>query len=260
MNLSPFLAALATRVPLADTTRALFGQLGYPTDRQNDLEESTWAEFEVNYIQDNPRAASFDQAKARVSEWAEVDLAFQLAQADLTDALTKDRHQLGIMFEEKRRVDVRNVQAWLVFSIRLTGAAYSRAELAALTREMNKLFNGPALVLMTYGPDTGKRAALAVIHRRLNKQDGSRDVLEKVSLLKDINLTNPNRAHLDILADLSLATLKSQHPSLQTFADLYRAWHQTLDTQALNNRFYRELRNWYFWAMEKSRVSFGCGA
>ena len=247
MNLTPTLAALATSTPLAESTRALFEELGYPTDRQQELDEPTWPEFESAYVLDRALGAGFDRDKARVTEWAEVDLAFQLVQADLTGALKQDRSQLGIVFEERRQVDVRDVKSWLVFSLRLTGTSYSRAELAALTREINRLFRGPALVLITYGPG---KAALAVIHRRLNKQDDSRDVLEKVSLLKDIDLEKPNRAHLDILADLSLTALKSQHPSMQTFADLYRAWHQTLDTQALNNRFYRELRNWYYWAVE----------
>ena len=247
MNLPVMLAALAAPTPVANSTRSLFSELGYPTDRQQALDMPTWTEFEATYVLDRELGAGFDRDRARVSEWAEVDLAFQLAQADLTDALTQDRRQLGLVFEEARQVDVREVQAWLVFSLRLTGSSYSRAELAALTREVNRLFRGPALVLLTYGPG---KAALAVIHRRVNKQDGSRDVLEKVTLLKDIDLAKPNRAHLEILADLSLARLRGQHPAMHTFAELYRAWQQTLDTQLLNNRFYRELRNWYFWAVE----------
>ena len=44
----------------------------------------------------------------------------------------------------------------------------------------------------------------SIINRRLNKKDESKDVLEKVTLIKDIDFAEPHRAHIEILADLSL--------------------------------------------------------
>ena len=39
------------------------------------------------------------------------------------------------------------------------------------------------------------------------KRDPARDVLEKVSLIKDISIANPHRGHLDVLASFSLDEL-----------------------------------------------------
>lgn len=38
-----------------------------------------------------------------------------------------------------------------------------------------------------------------------------KDVLEKVTLIMDIQIENPHRAHLEILADLSLENLVKQY-------------------------------------------------
>ena len=79
------------------------------------------------------------------------------------------------------------------------------------------------------------------------------DVLEKVTLIKDIEVSNPHRAHLEILADLSLSALHQQH-EFTNFLELHQAWQQTLDTSELNRRFFQEIADWYFWAVD--RVTF----
>ena len=52
----------------------------------------------------------------------------------------------------------------------------------------------PAMVIFQHG----RLLTFAVIDRRLHKRDESKDVLEKVTLIKDINLGDPHRAHIDI--------------------------------------------------------------
>ena len=76
------------------------------------------------------------------------------------------------------------------------------------------------------------------------------DVLEKVTLIKDIDVVNPHRAHIDILAELSLDALYQQH-GFTNFLELHQAWQQTLDTSELNRRFFKEIADWYFWAVDK---------
>ena len=39
----------------------------------------------------------------------------------------------------------------------------------------------------------------------------NKNVLEKVTLIKDISLEKPNRAHIDILAELSLPELVNKY-------------------------------------------------
>ncbi|MDO9212255.1 MAG: N-6 DNA methylase [Methylococcales bacterium] len=120
---------------------------------------------------------------------------------------------------------------------------YSRTELANIAREFNKIFPMPVLLLIKHGD----RLTLAIVHRRLNKQNADKDVLEKVTLIKDISIENTHRAHIEILHDLSLAKLRDTH-HFTNFVELHKAWQKTLDTNALNKRFYKELSNWYFWA------------
>ena len=46
-----------------------------------------------------------------------------------------------------------------------------------------------------------------MIHRRAHKRDVARDVLERATLIKDIRVADPHRAHLDILSELALTEL-----------------------------------------------------
>ncbi len=100
------------------------------------------------------------------------------------------------------------------------------------------------------------RLTLAVILRRQSKRDAERDVLEKVTLIKDISLAQPHAGHVRILEDLALATLAGRF-SIANFEDLLAAWSKTLDTAELNKSFYKELANWYFWA--QTQVAFPKG-
>jgi hypothetical protein len=81
----------------------------------------------------------------------------------------------------------------------------------------------------------------------LHKRDESKDVLEKVTLIKDIAFASPHRAHIEILFDLSLEQLYKAH-KFTNFVELHQAWQKTLDSSELNKRFFREVANWYFWA------------
>jgi type II restriction/modification system DNA methylase subunit YeeA len=124
---------------------------------------------------------------------------------------------------------------------------YHRSQFAVITREINKLFNMPVMILFK----TGAFLTFSIIHRRPHKRDHSRDVLEKVTLIKDISLRQPHRAQVEILYDLSLQQLKNEHP-VTNFRDLHQAWQETLDISVLNDSFYKELEKWYFWAIKET--------
>ena len=96
----------------------------------------------------------------------------------------------------------------------------------------------------------GEYLTLSVINRRLHKRDASKDVLEKVTLIKDIRFAAPHRAHIEILYDLSFDILYDRY-RFTSFVGLHEAWRNTLDSEKLNKRFYRELATWYFWALRE---------
>ena len=101
----------------------------------------------------------------------------------------------------------------------------------------------PVMVLFRHG-DT---ISLAVIDRELNKRDSAKDVLRKVTLIKDIRLSDPARAHIEILNELSLHALYEEF-RFHTFIELHRAWAKKLDDTDLNKRFYQDISYWYLWA------------
>jgi type I restriction-modification system DNA methylase subunit len=136
----------------------------------------------------------------------------------------------------------------------LRSEEYSRTQLAAITRAVNKIFPMPALILFKHGTTV----TLAVIDRRLHKRDESKDVLEKVTLIKDIRCANPHRAHIEILFDLSLDQLRENF-TIANWVDLHDAWRKTLDTSELNKKFFREVANWYFWGQSKVKFPKGAG-
>ena len=117
----------------------------------------------------------------------------------------------------------------------------------------------PVIVLFRHGG----QATLTVIDRRANRRDASRDVVGgRISLIKDIDLARPHRAHVEILADLSLAAL-ARRKAPSDFRALYDLWLETLSAAELNKRFYEELADWFAWASTGAPLAFpkgqGCG-
>ncbi len=129
---------------------------------------------------------------------------------------------------------------------------YSRGDYAQMTREVNRAFAGvPAVVLFR----VDGLLTVGFVGRRRHKRDPSRDVLERASLIKDINLRAPHRAHLDTLAELSVPRMLEwieRRRLTQDFEGLRRAWLAKLDTEELNRRFYRELFGWFESAVDEA--------
>lgn len=234
--------------PLAAPARALLATLGYRSDKRLDLDPNSAAGFQAQF---DPHGR-LNAAKALLADWRSVDLLQQITADELGPALSGQ----GQLFDASQRaVDGSNIQSYLFFAVDLIGAAYTRSQLAAATREINKLFPMPALVLFRHGASL----TFAIIARRVHKFDASRDVLEKVTLIRDIRCASPHRAHMEILADLALPNLAAKH-TIANFADLQRAWEKTLDTSELNKKFFREVANWYFWAVQNVVFPDGAGA
>jgi len=222
---------------LNENALKFFAALGYNTERQAPLTKKSKEEFRDTFISSDKR---FDETKARFAEWKYVDLLFQLSKEELT--------KQSSLFDTKQ-VDNTIIETYLFFAIELSKESYSRTELSLITREINRLFPMPVMILFKHGGTL----TLSVINRRLHKRDESKDVLEKVTQIKDINITSPHRAHIEILFDLSFDELSKNYP-FSNFVELHNAWQKTLDTKELNKKFFRELSNWYFAAMNE--VSF----
>lgn len=247
---------------LSENALNLFQTLGYITERRAPLEKPAYIAFRDSFIDSQSR---FNEDKALVKEWKYVDLLFQLSKEEVTRQLS--------LFDTKQ-VDRTVIETYLFFAIEMAEEHYTRTDLSHITREVNRLFPMPVMILFKHGFSL----TLSAINRRLHKRDKSKDVLEKVTLIKDIRISPAgggdveiplkkggkgvvsgngavtHRAHIEILFDLSFDELKNKH-KFTNFVELHNAWQKALDTSELNKRFFRELANWYFWATQKSGVS-----
>ncbi len=224
---------------LAENTQALLRVLGYRSGRTLKIEPNTaerFMEMFNNYGQLNPE-------KALLHEWNTVDFLFQITDDEIIKGIGQDTN-----FGTEELFDASIYQSYLFLAVKLRGKDYSRAALANITREINKVFAMPALLIFQHGHSL----TFAIIHRRPNRRERERYVLEKVSLIKDIDVVSPHRAHVEILAELSVAPLHSEH-KFSNFLELHQAWQKTLDISILNKRFYNEIADWYFWAVEQVR-------
>ena len=225
---------------LVENGRNLLNTLGYRSERTLTLESNTAEAFIAAY----DLQGKLNRDRALTAEWSSIDLLFQLSGDDLTLTDTTE----WLFDPSQTQVDNTIIQSYLFFALRLEGSNYSRTQLSQITREINKLFIMPAMLLFQHG----ETLTLSVINRRLHTSDPSRDVLEKVTLIKDIDFKDPHRAHIDILFDLALEPLNQTH-GVHNFVELHRAWEKTLDTEELNKKFYRELFAWFEWAVAEGK-------
>src|SRR5438045_4793454 len=105
------------------------------------------------------------------------------------------------MFDDSTALQTTRIESYLFSAAELPPGQYTRTALSTLVRAVNKPLPMPALVLFKHG-DT---VSVGIIHRRLHKRDQARDVLEKVTLIKDIAFADPIRAHIEILNDFVVA-------------------------------------------------------
>lgn len=218
---------------LLPNAKSLLNILGYESERTIQLSPNNYKGFS-ELFQSGP--SNFDRDKAKIEDRQTIDIIFQLTEDDIKKSQS--------LFEAKQYSD-KIIESYLFFALSLTGEKYTRGDLVKITREINKLTPMPAMILFMYN----NYLTIAVIDRRLHKRESTKDVLEKVTLIKDINIAKPHRAHIEILFDLSLDELQ-RTVGFTNFVELHNAWRKTLDTSELNKKFFRELANWYFWSLK----------
>ncbi len=228
------LSAFGT-APLPAAASELLRTLGYASDRTLPIGSVD------AFCRQFDSAGRLDHPSALKAEWKSIHLLFQLTDQELSrqNPLFKDSTVQQGLF-----------QSYVFFALELKGGDYARGKLTGLVRQLNRIFPMPVMVLIKHLTDKQPVLSIAVINRRRHKLDAAKDVLEKATIIRDISLASPHRGHLDILFSLALSNLI--HPQKKPIADfdtLHAAWEQIFNVELLNERFYRELANWYFWAL-----------
>jgi len=224
-----------TSKPLQDAAVELFTCLGYKSDRTFPVDsvDAFCQQFDPSGLLAHPRAQK--------SNWKSIHLLFQLTDEELSRNAT--------LFKDTT-VRASLLQSYVFFAVELQSGDYARGKLAAITRQINRIFPMPVMVLFK----VGSNLSIAVINRRQNKRDESKDVLGKVTLIQNISTVKLHPGHLDILASFSTSELVARKKPIGSFDQLHAAWEDVFNVELLNKRFYEELSNWYFWA--RQQVSF----
>lgn len=238
-----------TEGPFEGACLSLWKTLGYESDRLND---GTFPSAPNEFWALINRESALSKENASFDDWLSVHFLFQLADEDIKIGSTRQ----GSLLEASKEYDKGQIESFLFIAIRLTKPEYSRTQLSKITREVNRAFKMPVIVLFQHG----EALSIVVIDRRTNKRDSSRDVIDGrlIAIIKDVRFQKPHTAHVKILEDFSFTGLDVKRKP-ESFRDLYEAWLKTLSVKELNKRFYRELANWYFWAVGEVKFPAGGG-
>ena len=243
MNKEAIKSALAT-IPTGDfleKSKELLSTIGYRSELTLEL-SGTVHDFFEEFPPRNPNTKT-EQEFRKHAESAQI--IFQFTKGEIED----DPQQMTLL--ESNAFDKGNIKSFLFCAVELKDNNYSRTKYAEFTREINKRLFTPTVILFR----AGNRLTVAFADRRPDKTDDDRDVLGQVTLIKDIRLNNPHRAHLDILSELSLEACvqwMNDKKKPKNFDGLLAAWLAKLDTEELNKQFYRKLFAWFEWAIEEA--------
>ena len=167
--------------------------------------------------------------------------AFKCVEASYYIGILDDASLSGKESDIKLRNRAR-YDAMFVFACEIKAdASLTRTVAAALTRGFNRIASASPVVLVMCQAD---KLTLATCERTDSAHGGEK--LGKVSVLRNVDCTNPHRGHLDILLSLG----NKQH---STFDSLYAHWKEVFSNELLTKKFYGELSDWYAWAVKTVR-------
>jgi adenine-specific DNA-methyltransferase len=229
--------------PLRDASLGLLSALGYRSGKTIAFDGKP-AQFKAQLDNDGKLAGN----AALFEKWREVRFLFQLSNDEIPMLA-----RAASIPERPEAYGKSIIDSFVFLAIDLDDTGWTRSALAGITRSVNSLFAMPVIILFKHEG----YVSLAVSERRQSKRDATRDVQTgKISIILNITVARPHAGHVRILDGLRLANLKNR-PS--NFEELYEGWLAALSTKTLNERFYKELANWFFWARELVEFPEGAG-
>ncbi|MDQ1339952.1 MAG: hypothetical protein QG567_1108, partial [Campylobacterota bacterium] len=133
----------------------------------------------------------------------------------------------------------------LIFGLELNKPHPTREELSNISRIFNQKFKYlPIVILFKYN----NRLSLSSTQRLDYKIERDGDKIGKVSILRDIDIENPHRGHIEILNELQITK------DIDNYEKLYSYWWRVFDLSILNEKFYNEISTWYNYAITKIKL------
>ena len=227
--------------PIRDAATRLLDILGYRSKRiSNDALDNE----KYNNLFESAFETSNPFKKLCLEKWQSYRRIMQITDEEINQQRTPERQFLF----DSTNINENLRTSYMFVAVELEGDAFTRTQLADITRFICQKAPYSIMVMFRYGD----YLSLAIINRRHHEQNKTKQVLEKVTLIKDINLNKPNRAHIEIIYDLYLLNL-IQTKEVKNFDTLHDEWEKILNTEELNKEFYRKLFAWYEWVVTETK-------
>lgn len=223
--------------PFIDALKAFFEELKVPVD----------------YLADEPASANDilgERYKANNEAHKLIEDVFALGMVN--DAIFEGTETFKNLAQVKKlKADYDGL---LLFGVTLKnrkdGLPMTRSHLAEITRAFNRTFPyTPVTIIFKYD----NLISFANSERIQYKQEWREgEKIGKVSLLKDIDTTQPHRGHLAILKQLVIPTTGSK--AIKSFTQLYYYWQSVFSISVLNKNFYEDIIAWFNKAVKDIKI------
>lgn len=219
-----------------------FNQQGFYQSLQQFFEETN---IPVNYVTKTPTTAQ----EILVNTYKPNNQAHQLIEDVYFLGMVDD----AVFHRKSSRITAENLrkkyyEGLLIFGITLNhnGKLPTRSQMAEITRAFNREFHyTPVVTIFKYE----QYLSFASCERLPYKQTWREgEKTGKVSILKDVHVEDPHTGHRKTLDNLKIQRTGKQ--AITSFDELYNYWQEVFSVSLLNKSFYRELSNWYFWALQ----------
>jgi len=215
--------------------KAFFVELSVPVNYFGDLPASPQQILGEKYNTDNNTHQLIDDI-------------YVLGMVD--DAAFRTDAMFGVSTLDDAKKLTKDYDGILIFGVTIKSDNPTRTQLSEITRLLNRAFpHTPVTVVYKYA----NLISFANAERTKYTQEWREgEKIGKVSLLKDIDVINTHTGHLRILNDIRVE--KTGKNAVTKFEELYSFWQRVFSTDVLTEKFYKELSNWYAWAI--SQVEF----
>lgn len=216
---------------LFEATSGLLAKLNIEFDRE------TAEPIDVADLYDGPMPAYLTEALQRIAHTYFIGIVNDQSLAGAKSADSLD--EIAETIEHGGKYD-----GMFVFACEAKkDANLTRTLSSALTRAFNKIASANPVILVIRQGDFLSLATCERMEYSQAWRQGSGEKLGKVSILRNIDCSNPHRGHVDILDSLG-------EKAYTTFEALYKHWMEVFSNELLTKKFYNELSDWYAWAVQ----------
>lgn len=225
-----------TKQNLFDASRAFFAKIGVKCTDQSCLPINFLSVYEESV---KKIGLSVPQTLA--------DVFSKIETTHLIGAVTEDSlaGKVDAMSLEEVEAAEQYYKGMLLMSVKVkNGVTLTRTEMTQITRGANRIaIHNPVTVLIL---QSGYLSIATCERTQFVQTWRPGERLGKVSILKNVNCLNPHHGHINILKSMDVKGCK-------TYDELYACWKDVFSINLLTKQFYREIQNWYFWALKKEQ-------